>query len=428
MGPSERQSQVLWTSVTALAVGILAGLAGLLVWGLGWLANRLSSVLLPLAIAGVLAYILDPMVDVFERRLRSRVGAIWGVFALAILIVVALAATVLPRLLSETRSFAVQVPEYVMKVRDRVDTFLQHPPHWLQNSFLSPTNTPPPLLPHEPAPGAAPATATATNPPPVEAGGTEPGGPRWNDDLGSQIFSAIARALPKVGSWTVDQLSRVASVAGLLAGLALVPVYLFYFLLEKRGIASRWREFLPLRESKAKQEVAFVVAAINDCLIVFFRGQVLVALCVGTILATGFSILGLNYGLLLGVMAGALGIVPYLGVALSLVPALIIAVVQFGDWSHPLGVLGVFAVAQTLEGFVISPRIIGDRVGLHPLTIIVAVMVGTTLFGGILGGLLAIPLTATLRTLMFRYVWVNRGAGPATPDGKPPGEAATSPG
>ena len=93
---------------------------------------------------------------------------------------------------------------------------------------------------------------------------------------------------------------------------------------------------------------------------------------------------------------------------MSLIPAVIIAVVQFGDWAHPLGVLAVFATAQALEGLVISPRIIGDRVGLHPLTIIIAVMVGTTLLGGILGGMLAIPLTAVLRTVMLRYVWVKR--------------------
>jgi predicted PurR-regulated permease PerM len=84
---------------------------------------------------------------------------------------------------------------------------------------------------------------------------------------------------------------------------------------------------------------------------------------------------------------------------------LILAAVQFGDWTHPAMVVGLFSLVQFLEGFVISPKIMGDRVGLHPLTIIIAVMVGTTLMGGIMGGILAIPLTAALRVLMFRYVW-----------------------
>lgn len=80
-----------------------------------------------------------------------------------------------------------------------------------------------------------------------------------------------------------------------------------------------------------------------------------------------------------------------------------------GDWQHPLLVVAVFSVVQTLEGFVIQPKIMGDRVVLHPVTIIIALMVGTTLLGGILGGILAIPLTAALRVLMFRYVWKKRG-------------------
>ena len=100
-----------------------------------------------------------------------------------------------------------------------------------------------------------------------------------------------------------------------------------------------------------------------------------------------------------------LSVIPYLGAILTLVPALVLAAVQFHDWLHPLLVLAVFGAVQLLEGLVISPKIIGDRVGLHPLTIIIAVMIGTTLLGGVLGGILAIPLTAALRVLMFRYVW-----------------------
>jgi predicted PurR-regulated permease PerM len=95
---------------------------------------------------------------------------------------------------------------------------------------------------------------------------------------------------------------------------------------------------------------------------------------------------------------------------MTFVPAVILAAVAYKDWLHPLLVLGVFGVAELLEGFVISPKIMGDRVGLHPLTIIIALLVGTTLLGGILGGVLAIPLTAALRVLMFRYVWKKRDA------------------
>ena len=152
----------------------------------------------------------------------------------------------------------------------------------------------------------------------------------------------------------------------------------------------------------------FVVDAINRYLIAFFRGQVLVALCDSLLYTIGFLATGLNYAFLLGCAAVLLSMIPFLGAIILGLTALALAAVQFGDWLHPLLILGVFAVVQTLENLFISPRIIGDRVGLHPLVIIIAVMTGTTLLGGILGGVLAIPLAAALRVILFRYVWKVR--------------------
>ncbi len=340
--PSEKQSRVIWFSLTALAVVTVIGLGGLIAWGFGWLANKLASVIFPLAMAGVFAYLLDPVVDFLEHRKVPRTRAILLVFFAAIMVIVILLSTVVPQLIVEIKSLVQQTPEYAERLRLYV-------------------------------------TDKLTN---------------W-----------LTAAAPIVSGWFLVQLQRAASWVGFLIGLALVPVYLFYFLQEKSGIQRNWTDYLPLNESKVKQEAIFVLTSINDALIVFFRGQVLVALCTGTMLTIAFSILGLNYAILLGAVAAILGIMPYIGSITCLVMALILSAVQFGDWLHPLLVLAIFGVVQLIEGFVISPKIIGDRVGLHPLTIIVAVLVGTTLMGGILGGVLAIPLTAALRTLMFRYVW-----------------------
>ncbi|MHC1767632.1 MAG: AI-2E family transporter [Verrucomicrobiia bacterium] len=204
----------------------------------------------------------------------------------------------------------------------------------------------------------------------------------------------------------------MASWFGVLAGLVLIPVYAFYLLLEKRGIERNWTDYLPVANSRLKNEIVFVLGSMNDCLITFFRGQVLVAICDGVLYTIGFFSIGLPYAFLLGAMATILTMVPFLGAIITCITALIIAFVQFGDWLHPALVLGVFAVVQTLEGLVISPKIMGDRVGLHPLTIILAVMIGTTLMGGIVGGILAIPLTAALRAVMFRYIWRVRETSP----------------
>ncbi|MCL5098075.1 MAG: AI-2E family transporter [Candidatus Omnitrophica bacterium] len=361
--PTAKQARIFWVSITALAVGVLLGLISLLLWGVGWVLNQLSSVLLPLALAGIMAYLLDPVVDFFEHQGIPRRRAILWVFFLGVMSVLMLLAMVLPLLVVEVGELIHSLPDYAQQFRRGLS-------HWLESSRLG-----------------------------INARQV------WDSQFGATAQAWLTKTLPVISTWVLARMAQVASWAGLVIGLALVPIYLYYFLLEKQGIADNWTDYLPLRESRVKEEVVFVLTAINDHLIVFFRGQILVALCDGVLLTLGFLALGLKYALILGLVAGLLSIVPYLGVMISIIPATGLALAQFGDWLHPLLVLAVFVLVQMLEGFVISPKIIGDRVGLHPLTIILAVMVGTTLLGGILGGVLAIPLTAALRVLMFRYVW-----------------------
>jgi predicted PurR-regulated permease PerM len=211
-----------------------------------------------------------------------------------------------------------------------------------------------------------------------------------------------------MGSWLLSRAGKVASGFGLLAGLVLIPVYAFYFLLEQRGIESHWKDYLPFQDAWLKDEAVFVLDAIGGYLVAFFRGQVLVALCDAVLYTIGFLVVGVNYAFLLGFAAVFLTMIPFLGAIVICITALTLSFVQYGDWLHPLLVLGVFGVVQALEGLVISPKIMGDRVGLPPLAIIIAVMAGTTLLGGILGGILAIPLAAALRVILARYVWKKR--------------------
>jgi predicted PurR-regulated permease PerM len=359
---------MIWRAVTALSALLFIATLVVVVWGVGWVLQRLTPVLLPLAIAGIMAYLLDPVVDFLERKRVPRTRAIFLVFLLGAAIVIGFVGTVVPRLIVEVRQLAEQVPDFSNKLIGQYSEWTQRSP-WASR-FKS----------------------------------------AWSGDLRDSLQTWAGKAAPAISTWFVSQASRIASWFGLLVGIAMVPVYLFYLLLEKSGIKKSWTDYLPVQESSWKDEIVFIISSINDYLILFFRGQILVALCDGILLTIGFFAIGLNYALLLGFVAGLLSIVPFLGVVISIVPALLLAVVQFGDWLHPALVLGVFALVQFLEGFVISPKIMGDRVGLHPLTIILAVMIGTTLMGGIIGGILAIPLTAALRVLMFRYVWTARTA------------------
>ena len=166
----------------------------------------------------------------------------------------------------------------------------------------------------------------------------------------------------------------------------------------------------PVADSKFKTELVFFLSSLKNYLVAFFRGQILVAMCEGILYTIAFLAIGLPYALLLGASAFFLTIIPFLGATILAVIAFVIAVVQSGDWFHTIGVLVVVVVVQTLEAFWISPRIMRGRVGLHPAIIIFAVMAGTTLMGGLLGGILAIPLAAMVKVMLSRYVWTRRTA------------------
>lgn len=434
--PTGRQARVIWFALTALAVTCTIAIVGAIVWGLGHGVMAISPVLWPIAVAGVVAIILDPLVEWLVARRVPRWRAILLVFGAAGFLALSVLGSVLPRAILEARDLAGRIPTYVEVAHKRLEDFLASPPAPLLRLLPeawrkelegrgagggSRTNSP-----------AAGGPSTASTAPPV--GGDSPtnaaAGPAGRAEaMDSSLKVPLAKAdspwwlkaidpralktaggwlgtvVPEVAGWLLGQVGKVASWVGVLAGLALIPVYAFYFLLEKSSIERRWTDYLPVANSWYKDELVWLLRNINDALIVFFRGQVLVAICDGFLYAVGFVLIGLPYGLLLGLVATVLTVIPFLGATITCVMALIIAVIQFGDWQHPLLVLGVFLVVQTVEGWVIQPKIIGDRVGLHPVTIIIALLIGTTLMGGILGGLLAIPATAVLRALMFRYVW-----------------------
>jgi predicted PurR-regulated permease PerM len=402
--PSHGQSRVIWLAATGLALAVLIALAVGFVWGLGRVLDMLSPVLWPLAVAGVLAYLLDPVVNWFEAKRMQRRWAIVTVFGIGLVIVASMFGSIVPQLVTETRQLVSRIPDYADKLRVEIEEVVQHPPGWLQR-FLRRDFRPP-----APAPSSADTNelSVITN----AATTTQPGTnspPLFTNLLDKETLQSaaggLAGALHKTGAWLFG---RVATWFGILTGLALIPVYAFYLLLEKERISSRWADYLPVKDSSFKRELVFLLKSTNDYMIAFFRGQVLVGICDGLMYMLGFLIIRLDYALLLGAAAMVLTIIPFLGAIIICVASLVIALVQFGDWFHPLLVLVVFSVAQSIEALVISPKIMGGRVGLHPLTIIIAVMAGTTLLGGLLGGILAIPLTAVLRVVMFRYVWKQR--------------------
>ena len=212
----------------------------------------------------------------------------------------------------------------------------------------------------------------------------------------------------------VHSVGGFLGVSGFLISLIIVPIYLYYFLIESKNIAHSWGDYLPLRASAFKDEVVATLEEINGYLIAFFRGQLLVSMINGTVTGILLVTVAIDFGILIGLMLCVLGIIPYLGITMCWVPAVIIASVQGGAgtwipgdpwWLFPLVVTAVFFLVQQVDGLFITPKIVGDSVGLHPMTVIVSVFVWSLLLGVLLGAILAVPLTATVKVLLRRYIW-----------------------
>ena len=386
--PSEKQAKVLWFSITALAVAVFLALLALIFYGVAWLLDRLTPVLLPLAIAGIFAFLLNPLVDFFEGKMSAKVSMLFTkiknpkrVKAILLVLLVGAASITTITVLAITTV----VPDLVKLGKEmQVEKIESDIKTWITDNNATPLG-------------------------------------KIMQLQEIDVKSINLQQLVKFGDMSEGNVQLLASESfsdaikwiGLLAGMALVPVYVFYFLLEARTIEVKWSDYLPLKESKFKEEAVFVLNSFNDCLVVFFRGQILVAICVGVCLAIGFSIIQLPYAILIGLLAGALGIIPYFGVIVSTLPVLLLSLTRSnemlvpGGWA-PVAALGICALVLFLEKTVIQPKIIGERVGMHPVAVIISVLMGTALVGGVIGGLLAIPIAMALRTVLFRYVWIRR--------------------
>ena len=273
--PTPKQARIIWLALTGLAVAALVLLVVALVWGLGQVLRILAPVIWPLALAGVIAYLLDPVVDFLEHRRVPRTRAIVVVCVCAIVIMLGIVGSVVPQIITETRVLAERVPTYARRLQVQMQDWISHPPKPLQRLFdrqFAPAQN----GALAPDPVGTPPSAVSTNAPAGTAAET-PEPSYWDKLFGSDTVKSaadwFAKTAPKVGTWAVNQVSLVASFFGLLAGLALVPVYAFYFLVEKRGIESHWADYLPVTSSGFKDELVFVIKAINDHLIEIGRAS-----------------------------------------------------------------------------------------------------------------------------------------------------------
>jgi predicted PurR-regulated permease PerM len=316
----------------------------------------LAPVLMPFAVAAGFAYLGDPLADRLERWHLSRTLAVSVVFACMLLIVLGALLLLVPLVQAQVTRLIDNIPHYVEWLRSVALPWVQVHLHLDASSFDS-----------------------------------------------DRIVTALKQHMGSVGGIAAHLLGTVSrSGFGLVAGLAnlvLIPVVTFYLLRDWDVLVERIDRMLPRRQQPVIRRLA---SESNEVLGAFVRGQLLVMLALGVFYAAGLGLTGLSVGLLIGMVAGLLSFVPYLGFIIGFVAAIIAALVQFGDWTHVLLVCAVFAVGQLLEGYVLVPKLVGDKIGLHPVAVIFAVLAGGYLFG-FLGVLLALPAASVILVLL-RYL------------------------
>ena len=321
-----------------------------------WLVWLLAPILSPFAFAALLGWLGDPMVDRLQARGVKRNSAVVLVFSLMTLALVVVLILLVPLLEQQIVTLVESLPHYR-------DWFVGSALPWVEQrtglQILS-----------------------------------------WLDP--ERLFQLVREHWQSAGGIAAAVLGYVSrsgfALLGMLANVVLLPVLTFFFLRDWDLLVGRVGALVPRDHYETVRTLALESDAVLGG---FLRGQLLVMLILGVLYAIGLSIVGLNLGLLIGLIAGLLTFVPYLGPAAIVVFGGIAALVQFGDWQHLAGVAVVFIVGQVIESYWLTPKLVGDRIGLHPMAVIFAVLAGGTLFG-FLGMLLALPVAAVVNVLL-RY-------------------------
>ncbi|HET6373934.1 MAG TPA: AI-2E family transporter [Candidatus Polarisedimenticolia bacterium] len=328
--------------------------AGLCVVGIAgiYLARH---ILVPFLLASVVAYALNPAVAWLQRHGISRAYGTFLVMAGLLLGAVLALMIAVPEMISQLAQFMDRLPGYVQAVNER----LRPLESYLQERY-----------------------------------------PEQLEALKTQGAAAAQRALPAAAGWVIGGLTGIAASAmGLfiwLLTIVVIPVFAYYLLADYVEISNAVTALIP---SHLRPGIDRRVAEIDRVLRSWLKGQLTVAVVLAVIYAVGLTILGVPVGLLIGVIGGLANLVPYLGLVVGFLPAALLSFLDTGSWVGPVLVAGVFTLGQVLEGTVITPRVVGSGLGMPPLLVLLAVMVGGDLFG-FTGLLLAVPTTAAGMVLL----------------------------
>jgi predicted PurR-regulated permease PerM len=355
---SERQQTAVAAALTILSTVVIIAAVAILVWLAGAFLRRFSSVFLPLAVGGIAALVFRPYFQ--WLRLKLKLPA-W-------LALVAVFVSILAPLAAFAWFFGALA---VDQISDMVTRF----PEWWDKQVAS---------------------AKERWPEVREFVETNPWVQRIKGALEGQ-GGAMMAALQAVGGRALSAGRGIVGAVGGFVAWIMLPVYFAFFLLAGKLRPRALESYLPFLKPETRKDAIYLITEFINIVVSFFRGQLIVAFLQGLLFAIGFSLVGLKYGFVLGLVLGFLNIIPYLGSMIGLGIGIPLAWFQEGGGHVTvLLVLLVFTIVQVIEGNLLTPKIMGDRTGLHPMAIIVAVFFWGSALQGIFGMILAIPLTAFL--------------------------------
>ena len=345
--PQATQSDPFLRFLRGIAIAAIAlGFFYLFLW-------LLKGALTPLAIAFVLAYLLDPMIDRFESHGFPRSAAILILLLIGGVLTISVVLVLVPQLQHQISEVSQSLPAYLKRT---TDTFLP----WLEKT----------------------------------AGLSLPSNIR---DLVEEFRTKrIGVPFELMGNLLGRFVEFSTGTIGAILSFLVIPVIAYYFLVEFDHITQRLLALIPIRyrnfvETRAQK--------IDRLLSNFVRGQLTVSMVLGILYAIGFTAIGVDLGIGIGLVGGLLAIIPYVGGAVALSLASAMCILEFGIDLHLLLVILWYTLVQTLEGFLLTPKIVGGQLGLHPVAVIVALMIGADLLG-FLGMLIAVPVAAMLKVFV----------------------------
>lgn len=375
MEPKEKEFSMSWffrwfldnKAITVFLVCLLIGLNLLVLSKISFIFTPIiefiSVIMLPVILAGLLYYLLNPLVDMMEKRKINRLVAITIVFVLITVLLIWGLAVVIPNLQTQIVSFFRNMPAYLKQSKKIIDDLLDSR---LSEEFR----------------------------PQIE---------QVTDNISSQLTTWASNFSARAVNWASNFVSAASQV---IVAVIIMPFILFYLLRDGKNLKGYVTQFLP---KKLREPVGQVLSDVNSQLANYVRGQITVAIIVAFMFMILFKIIGLRYGVTLAVVAGVLNLVPYLGSFLAMLPALVLGLIAGPVML--LKVIIVFIVEQTIEGRFVSPLILGSQLSIHPITILFVLLTSGSMFG-IWGVLLGIPVYASAKvviTAIFKWYKVVSG-------------------